>query len=133
MSDDLVLDFGDEEKIIDGDNEVFDGTPLQGKKFKFFVKPVDGDTFDLVRRKHTKIKGNGREETNTREVEKELFTRQVTGWEGFVDKLRNNFPCTPENKKLFLKERFRIASMVNLACLNFQVEDIKIKEDELKN
>ncbi len=133
MSKGLILDFSDKERIVGGNNDVFEGTPLQGKQFKFFVKPVDGDTLETVRRKHTKLKGGGREERNSREVEKELFIRQVTNWEGLVDKSGELFPCTSENKKLFANEKYMLASMVNMACLNMQVEDDEVKEEELKN
>lgn len=133
MSDGLILDFDDIEKVIDGNNDVFEGTPLYGKNFKFFVKPVDGDTFESVRRKYTKIKGGGREQVDNREIDKELFMRQVINWEGISNKTGEEIPCTLENKKLLLKDMFRIASMINLACINLQIEGKLLKEDELKN
>jgi len=133
MSDGLVLDFGDEEKIIDGNNEVFEGTPLYGKNFKFYVHPIDGDTLDTVRRKHIKIKSRGREDQNSREVEKELFYRQVINWEGIAAPDGKTIPCTSENKKLVANGKFMLASMVNLACLNLQIEGNEAREEEVKN
>jgi len=138
VEEELFFDDNDGELVVDGDNDVFEDTPFQGKKFAFYCVPDEGDVTEATLRRYTKIKRGNREVTDAYKITEESFIRQVKRWEGvnFKKDAKGNpipRPCDLVNKKWLVKKKYAVAQMVNIACRNSQIEQKEVKKEIVKN
>jgi len=128
----LVFDLDKEEYIIDGDNKVFEDTDFEGLDFQITVEPLTRQNFMKLRSNNTKIK-KGVEVRKDDNIEKELFMRQVKSWNNIKDPKGAQIPCDEDSKKAFLNKKFFFCNLINVACLNIQLEIESDEAQEVKN
>lgn len=128
----LVLDLDNDTFEVTGDNEAFEDTAWEGKKFKIFVKPVTAGQIARITRKYTKIKKRV-ETTEYEKVNKELFMLQVVDWTGLYDGKGKEISYSEETKEKIAEKIYLFANLINSATLNIQQETNLKQEQEVKN